>query len=201
MLVDGIREWLAGICLVGVAVSTAAWVVVAHGRRIAAAMDALHSIPREHLAAFLVFAAIATLSAQKTNSPPVRMMAPPLDMQPPPTVSSTDVARGYRLDCEFTSEAYSYTMPTNGMRYDNWWKRGAYEDVFRLDLGGMAFPFADELLSSLWVYTWRTWRGQLGRRGRMQCCHRRDIYGGEHATMAWWRIVHMADTKCVASQW
>ena len=39
MLVDGIREWLAGFCLVGAAVSTAAWVVVAHGRRIAASMD------------------------------------------------------------------------------------------------------------------------------------------------------------------
>ena len=53
-----------GLALAGVAVSTAAWGVVAHGRRIAAAMDALHSIPREHLAVFLVFAAIATLSAR-----------------------------------------------------------------------------------------------------------------------------------------
>jgi len=172
-----------GLALAGVAVSTAAWVVVAklrigngergmgNGEHIPRAKrvaegDALAGVGTGrgkeqfhhfqfsifnskfsiHTAAFVFFATIATLSAQKTNSSPVRMMAPPLDMQPPPTVSPTDVARGYRLDCEFTSAAYSYAMPANGARYSNWWLRGAYEDVFRLDLGGMAFPLADEAL-------------------------------------------------------
>ena len=161
-----------GIALVGAAVSLAACVVVAHGRRIAAAMDALHRILRAHLAAFLLFATIATLSAQKqgggTNappqgaSPPQMMMGSPLAMQQTPSVSPDDVARGYRLDYEFTCAAYSYAMPTNGVRYDSWWKRGAFEDIFRLDLGGMPFPLADELHSSLWVYSWGMAGAHLG---------------------------------------
>ena len=40
------------------------------------------------------------------------------------------------------------------MRYANWWLRGAYEDVFRLDLGEMRFPCGTNLCDSLWVYTW-----------------------------------------------
>ena len=52
-----------GFALVGAAVSLAACVVVAHRRRIAAAMDAIARVPRTHLAALLLFATIATLSA------------------------------------------------------------------------------------------------------------------------------------------
>ena len=90
------------------------------------------------------------------------MMGSPLAMQQTPAVSPEDVVRGYRLDYVFTNAAYSYAMPTNGIRYDKWWKRGAYEDVFRLDLGGMMFPLAEELLSSLWVYSWGMAGAHLG---------------------------------------
>ena len=165
-------DFFTGLALVGAAVSLAACVVVAHGRRIAAAMDALHRIPRAHLAAFVLFATIATLSAQKqgggTNappqgaSPPQMMMGSPLAMQQTPSVSPEDVVRGYRLDYEFTNAAYSYAMPMNGIRYDKWWKRGAFEDVFRLGLGGMSFPLADELLTSVWVYSWGMVGAHLG---------------------------------------
>jgi len=56
------------------------------------------------------------------------------------------------LESVTTNDAYSYAMPTNGVRYGKWWKRGAFEDVFRL--GGISFPLKDELLDSLWVYSW-----------------------------------------------
>ena len=95
-------------------------------------------------------------------SPPQMMMGHPLAMQQGLTVSPDDVARGYRLDYEFTNAAYSYAMPTNGIRYDKWWKRGAFEDVFRLYLCGTSFPLADELLSSLWVYSWGMAGAHLG---------------------------------------
>ena len=90
------------------------------------------------------------------------MMGSPLAMKQTPSVSPDDVARGYRLDCEFTNAAYSYAMPTNGVRYERWWKRGAYEDVFRLDLCGTSFPLADELLTSFWVYSWGMAGAHLG---------------------------------------
>ena len=49
---------------------------------------------------------------------------------------------------------YLYAMPTNGMRRESWWLRGAYEDVFRLDLDRLLFPLGTNLCDSLWVYTW-----------------------------------------------
>ena len=175
MPVDGIREWLTCICLVGAAASTVAWAIAVvkckmeNGKCRIAEFHSKFSI---HTAAFIFFATIATLSAQKqgggTNappqgaSPPQMMMGSPLAMQQTPAVSPEDVVRGYRLDYVFTNAAYSYAMPTNGVRYDKWWKRGAYEDVFRLDLGGMTFPLVDELLSSFWVYSWGMAGAHLG---------------------------------------
>jgi len=181
---------LTGFALVGAAVSLAAWAIAVakckmeNGKcRIVESFSfyrnctnppfsIFHSKFSIHAAAFVFFATIATLSAQKqgggTNappqgaSPPQMMMGSPLAMLQTPAVSSDDVARGYRLDYEFTNAAYSYAMPTNGVRYDKWWKRGAYEDVFRLDLGGVSFPLADELLSSFWVYSWGMAGAHLG---------------------------------------
>ena len=68
----------------------------------------------------------------------------------------------FSLESVTTNDSYSYAMPTNGMRYNKWWKRGAYEDVFRLDLGGMAFPLNGELLDSLWIYSWGMAGAHLG---------------------------------------
>jgi len=65
-----------------------------------------------------------------------------------------DVSCGFLLESVITNVSHSYAMPTNGVRYGKWWKRGAFEDVFRLDLGGMRFPLKDELLDSLWIYSW-----------------------------------------------
>ena len=70
----------------------------------------------------------------------------------------------FRLESVTTNDSYSYAMPAYGTRYGRWWKRGAYEDVFRLDLGGMRFPCGTNLCSSLWVYTW----GMAGAKWKME---------------------------------
>ena len=152
--------------------SFAAWLVLVNRRRIARVSEFVSRIPRSSLSVFLAFALAATLCAQKqggTNSPPngaspPQMMMPlPLPNFPPlnlpvdgglATVTSNDVARGFLLESVVTNDSYSYAMPTNATRYGKWWKRGGYEDVFRLDLGGMRFPLGTNLCSSLWVYTW-----------------------------------------------
>ena len=151
-----------GLVLVSAAATTAAWLVLAANVRFPALRARLSCVRRSGFSVFLLFSLAATLCAQKTNSPPLRVMGPPLAMQQLSTVSPADVARGYRLDYEFTNGAYSYSMPMNASRHEKWWRRGAYEDVFRLDLGGMAFPLGDELLSSVWVYSWGMAGAHLG---------------------------------------
>ena len=83
--------------------------------------------------------------------------------QPPVRVaegaSEPSVVELFRLESETTNETYSYVVPANGMRYEKWWRRGAYEDVFEIDLDGMLFPFGEYLCDSLWVYSW----GMAGR--------------------------------------
>ena len=60
----------------------------------------------------------------------------------------------FRLDSETTNGLHSYAMPTNGTRYEKWWRRGAYEDVYRLDLGDFRFPLGTYMCDYLWAYTW-----------------------------------------------
>ena len=66
MSVDGIREFLAGFCLVGAAVFSVAWVVLVNRGRLAQAAEFVSRIPRSGVAVFLFFAAIATVCAQGT---------------------------------------------------------------------------------------------------------------------------------------
>ena len=152
------------LALAGAAISTAACLVVVHGRRIAAALDGISRLPRAHLAAFLFFAAIATLSAQKTNSPPRMMMGHPLAMQQVLTVSPNDVSRGFRLESETSVAAHSYAMPANGVRYENrhlvgvreivncyayphvgqWGETGGGELVFRLGVQNYTCPLVSD---------------------------------------------------------
>ena len=68
----------------------------------------------------------------------------------------------FLLESEATNETYLYAMPTNGMRRESWWLRGAYEDVFRLDLDRLLFPLGTNLCDSLWVYTWGMVGAHLG---------------------------------------
>ncbi|MBQ3340860.1 MAG: hypothetical protein IJG84_03110 [Kiritimatiellae bacterium] len=76
--------------------------------------------------------------------------------------STFSTLHSFRLESETTNETYTYAMPTNGMRRENWWLRGAYEDVFRLDLDGLLFPLGTNRCDSLWVYTWGMAGARLG---------------------------------------
>ena len=160
-------DFLTKLCILGAAVLFAAWLVLKNRGRIARATDALAKVSRARLAAFLAFVAIATVCAQKpggTNVPPQGASPPMLMMGGgiAQSVSAGDAARGYLLESETTNGTYLYAMPTNGMRRENWWLRGAYEDVFRLDLDGLLFPLGTNLCDSLWVYTWGMAGARLG---------------------------------------
>jgi len=142
----------------------------------------LHSKFSIHTAAFIFFATIATLSAQKQGGGTNMVNCGIMELWNYPSTNvelsahstamnnsaisqfhnSTIPQFPFRLESVTTNYAYSYAMPTNGIRYDKWWKRGAYEDVFRLGLGGMSFPLAGELLSSFWVYSWGMAGAHLG---------------------------------------
>jgi len=170
--------------LVGAAASAVAWgIAVAKLRveNVKCRIAEFHSKFSIHTAAFIFFATIATLSAQKqgggTNDPPrggnVELKMENVELRNIPHLTEHEQIRHstfsilnsqfpFRLESVTTNYAYSYAMPTNGVRYERWWKRGAYEDVFRLDFGGMTFPLADELLSSVWVYSWGMAGAHLG---------------------------------------
>ena len=176
-----------GALVVGAAVSAIACAIA----KLIIENEKSHSPFSIHTAVFVFFAAIATLSAQKggTNAPPngasppngnveLRMENGELRNLPPlveneqihnsplsiihSQFSMDDVIRGFLLESVTTNGSYSYAMPANGIRYDRWWHHGAYEDVFKLGLGGMAFPLNNELLDSLWVYSWGMAGAHLG---------------------------------------
>ena len=64
---QSMTDILAKIALVGAAVSFAAYLAMRHARRIARASDWLTHVPRPRLAAFLAFALVAMMYAQKRN--------------------------------------------------------------------------------------------------------------------------------------
>ena len=183
--VDGIRELLADICLVGAAALTSLLAATVCGRWLLRGAAAV----RPYLLAFLVFAAVAMNFAQKSGTngvgqvgggtnqllmvgggsanAPMAMLPPQMNILPqglqtlnlpasgvPLSVDTNEVLRGYRLESVATNEFLSYAMPTNGTRYEKWWRRGAYKDVYRLDLGDFRFPLGTYMCDHLWAYTW-----------------------------------------------
>jgi len=147
-----------GFALVGAAASTAAWGIAVvkckmeSGKcRIAKSFffdrkrdnppfSIFHSTFSIHTAAFVFFATIATLSAQKqgggTNDPPrggnvewkmenveLRNFSHLTEHEPirHSTFSILNSQFPFRLESVTTNYAYSYAMPTNGIRYDKWW--------------------------------------------------------------------------------
>ena len=61
-------DMLTGTCLAGAAVLFAAWVALLNRGRLARAADAIAKMSRPSIAAFLFFAAIATVCAQKSGT-------------------------------------------------------------------------------------------------------------------------------------
>ena len=60
----------------------------------------------------------------------------------------------YVLHSVTTNGSHSYAMPSNAVLAEKWWRRGAYEDIHRVDLGEMRFPLGTNLCDRLWAYTW-----------------------------------------------
>ena len=159
---DGIRDLLTDICLVGASVFSVAWVVLVNRGRLAQAAEFVSRLPRSGVAVFLFFAAIATVCAQKsgTNAPlrgasvELKVESGELESGPPHNSTLYTLNSQFLLDSVTTNDSNSYGMPTNATRCEKWWRRGGYEDVQRLDLGGFRFPLGTNLCDYLWVYTW-----------------------------------------------
>ena len=176
---------LTRLCLTGAAVLFAAWLVMK--LRVESGKCRVRTIPPRptprvqrttHTAVFLFFVAVATVCAQKngTNAP-LRGASVELGVESGKwkvenggvvAVGDSTILHStlYTLHSISTNDSYSFSLPSNGVRYSNWWLRGAYEDVFRLDLDGLLFPLGTNLCDSLWVYTWGMAGARLGDASR-----------------------------------
>ena len=125
---DYIRDLLTDVCLVGAAATSVAWVVLINRGRLARAADRIAKTSRSAIAAFLFFAAIATVCAQKRG---MGIENGELMMENGGVVAAGDStilhSPLYILHSVTTNETYSYTMPTNATRYEKWWRRGKRE--------------------------------------------------------------------------
>ena len=171
------RVFLTEFAIAGAAILFSAWLAMIGERWMARQLAAI----RPYLAAFLVFTLVAMNYAQKsgTNEPPrgaSNVREESFDGRVEPfdgRVERVEHVEGlnestrstrstwlntpaplFMFEYESTNETYSYAMPVNATRYEKWWRRGAYEDVFELDLDGLLFPFGECLCDSLWVYSW-----------------------------------------------
>ena len=122
-------DFLTKLCLTGAAVLFAAWLVLKNRGRIARAADKLSAISFRRVVLFLAFVAVAAIYGG-TNAPPQGASPPMLMMDGgiAQFVPAVDAVRGYLLEFVTTNETYSYVMPSNAVRYSNWWHRGAHED-------------------------------------------------------------------------
>ena len=66
-----------------------------------------------------------------------------------PSVTSEEIAQGYRLESAVTNDAVSYSMPTDGVEYARWSIRGGSETRFAFDLGDFYFPFGTGVVRRL----------------------------------------------------
>ena len=107
------------------------------------------------LVLFLAMAAIGIIGYgdkfSPTNNPPNGLNQPMMMMFNPqtagPTVTETDVARGFSVVSVGTNEVFDFTMPTDGVRVAKWWIRGGSNDKAFVP-GGIAL-IGGELLDAL----------------------------------------------------
>ena len=115
---------MTDICLVGATALTALLAAMICGRWLLRGAAAV----RSYLLAFLVFAAVAMNFAQKRG---MGIENGELRMENGGGVAAGDStilhSPLYILHSVTTNETYSYVMPTNGTRYEKWWRRGERE--------------------------------------------------------------------------
>ena len=181
--VDCIREWLTDICLIGAAATATACAVakliIESGKcRMRAEtipqFSILHPRFSIHTAVFAFFALIATLCAQKpdgTNEPPrsgnVELRMENVELRNLPSLNEGEQHHNSTLSILHsqlsiaTNDSYSYVMSSNGVLYSKWWRRGAWEDMLRVEFTpGWVFPSGSNHLSSVDVVS----QGALRRR-------------------------------------
>ena len=169
-------DFMTRLALVGAAVSFAAWVFLVNRWWIARVPEFISRIPRSSLSVFLAFAIVATGVAQKggTNAPPNG--ASPPQMVPPgggnvelkienvelrnfPSLIEEEQHHNspfYILHSQLPAQ-----FPTNAVRAEKWWRRGAWEDVMRVEFPqGWVFPFGEDHLPFVDVVS----QGSLRRR-------------------------------------
>ena len=155
------------LALVGAAVSFVACLVAANLHRIIKFNDFVSRVPRSNLAVFVLFATVATLSAQKpqgTNAPP-NGASPPngnveLKMENVELRNLSPLIENEQFR-NFPFSILHSQFPTNAVRAERWWRRGAWEDVMRVEFPqGWVFPFGEDHLPFVDVVS----QGSLRRR-------------------------------------
>ena len=115
-------------------------------------------IPRLKSADLMLLLAMAAIGIigygdkfSPTNNPPNGLNQPMMMMFNPqpagPTVTETDVARGFSIVSVGTNEVFDFTMPTDGVRVAKWWTRGGSNDRAFVP-GGIAL-IGGEILDAL----------------------------------------------------
>jgi len=125
----------------------------------------LHSPFSVHTAVFVFFSAIATLSAQKsgTNSPPrsgnVELRMENVELRDlPPLVENEQI---HHSPFSILHSQLPPQFSTNAVLAERWWRRGAWEDVMRVEFPqGWVFPFGEDHLSFVDVVS----QGSIRRR-------------------------------------
>ena len=141
-----------GIVLFFAAVSAGAWLVAVAKLRMengkcrmkdCPQFSILHSKFSIHTAVFLFFAAIATVCAQKTNSPPRGGSVDQVT-----GIREQGIGRENESIRHSTFSILNFQFPTNAVLAEKWWRRGAWEDVMRVEFPqGWVFPFGEDHLS------------------------------------------------------
>ena len=89
------------------------------------------------------------------DPPPLLTLSLPPRPAPRPTVTVSDIERGYQRMSEGWADHPTYTlMPTNAEHVGKWHLHGAYEDVVRVDFGDWLFPYGAQAFDHMWAFVW-----------------------------------------------
>lgn len=136
-------------------------------------VDVVLSLPPMQIAVLMSALVIATVFAQKrgTNAVPDLLTAPRPSMTGRllslasngggHTVTLDEVMRGWKVFSVVTNTSCSYAMPEDANLYSNWWVRGAYEDVTKVDFGGWWYPRGTNAYQRFWANAWGRVRPHL----------------------------------------
>ena len=136
-------------------------------KSLCAAFAHVRAMPRPVQVVTAIMVIVATVPAQKsgngggTNEPPSGLNGGAGFLRsglgaPMPTVTTEEIARGYRFDYETNDVAHVYAMPTNGVYVGNSHIHGASSiwGMNLIDFGDWSFPFGSNYVahSKFWWF-------------------------------------------------